>query len=105
MLVSVYLALILVGSGASYLSMVAKRAPVFTSIASAGVWSVVGYAGTSLDTVANDGTINSAAAAEPAVSALAFGTAILSLIVTLAAAKGDFADNGIAPPTRSEMEP
>ena len=105
MLLSVYLALILVGSGASYQAMVAKRAPVFTSIASAGVWSVVGYAGTSLDTVADGGPINAAAAAEPAVSALAFGTAILSLIVTLAAAKGEFADDGLAPPTQSDMQP
>lgn len=90
--------LIAVGCGVSYLAFVAKRAAVYTSLASLGVWLVVGYGATAIDTVGNDGTINEAAAAEPAIAALAFGNALLSGIVLLAAATGAY-DAGTTEPT------
>lgn len=105
MLLSVLITLCVLGSGASYLAMVSKRAPVFTAIASTGLWVVVGYSATSIDVAANDGTISTGVAAEPALSALAFGMSLLSIIVTLAAAKGEFVDETLQPAAQNELQP
>lgn len=106
MLKWILIMLCFLGAGATYLAFVAKRAPVYTSLASAGIWLVVGYSSTAIDTVAQDGTVSAAVTSEPALAALAFGNALLSLVVTLAAAKGEFTDDSnLRPADRNEMRP
>lgn len=91
MILELLLVLILVGTGASAAAMVYKRAPLYTGLASLATWLVIGYASTSIDTIADDGTIQESVAAAPELSVLAFGNAFLSAIVVVAAATGSYA--------------
>lgn len=100
MILEVWQTLVIVGLAASGAAFVAKKAPVYTGLASLGVWLVVGYGALEIELVVG-GSLETVA--EPAVAALAFGNALLSVIVIVAAATGSYGadDEGVPNPTVS----
>ena len=100
MVFELLLLLMLLGGGASYLAFVAKKAPVYTSMANLGLWLLVAYGATSIDFIQDNGQLETAVAAEPALAVIAFGNAMLSGLVLIAAATGNYGDSE-APDPRS----
>lgn len=90
MILEVLMLLVIVGVLASGAAMVAKVAPMYTSLMSFGIWVVVGYGATSIDLVTDAGALEEAVATEPALAVLAFGNAALSFIVMIATLTGNF---------------
>lgn len=81
--------LVLVGSGAAYLAFVPKKAPVFTSLATIGTFSVAAIG--SLDLV--DASSTSPYHATETGAAILFGLgAVVASIVFLAALTGQYGD-------------
>ena len=90
MILWILLALIALGTVSSIAAFGLRAAPVYSSLANIAIWLTVAYSATSIDTIADDGTLVEAAASEPALSVLAFGNAAISVVVLLAAATGNY---------------
>jgi Fe2+ transport system protein B len=93
MILEVLLVLLILGAGSSYAAFVAKRAPVYTGLANLAIWLLVAYGATSIDLVSDSGALQEGVASEPALAVLGFGNALLSVLVILAAAAGEYIDD------------
>lgn len=101
MMLPVLLALMGLGAISSTAVFGLRSAPVYSGLANLAIWLTVAYSASSIDTIAQDGTVQAAATAEPALSALAFGNAALSAIAVLAAATGNYETASESPDTMS----
>lgn len=89
MIWQVWALLVLVGSGSAYLAFVPKRAPVFTSLATIGTFSVASLGSQNIVTYSNGSRF---AHMEMSVSVLCALTAVAGSIVFLAAITGQYGE-------------
>lgn len=88
MLWPVWVVLVLVGTLWSYFAFVAKAAPIWSGLMTVGFWTVAGFGAFAIEMP--DGAGGTIVATETAAAILAFTVSAAGVLVTLAAATGQY---------------